>query len=163
MHYQIIKFAFAFFAFLLTLPISAKPNYHYSPKDPHFTAVIPANIIWQHEKSLPDGVFNTILEGQPKLKGPFTIREKIPPNFSLRPHWHNGAEHVTVISGVFYTGKGDTFDKKNGVRLPKGSYSVNPPKYHHFGWTEKEGAVLQINGEGPWTRTYVNQSDDPRG
>lgn len=64
--------------------------------------------------ALPPGAFNTVLEGQPKEAGPFTIREKIPPHFKLLPHWHDGAEHLTVISGVFYTGAGDQFDKKKG-------------------------------------------------
>ncbi len=32
---------------------------------------------------------------------------------------------------------------------------VNPPGLAHIGWTGKEGAVVQINGFGPWNRIFI--------
>ena len=134
---------------------------HYDPLKPEYTVLLPEQIQWLPIANLPKGAYYAVLEGNPKLPGPFTIREKIPPHFKLLPHWHTTAEHLTVLSGVFYTNGGDTFTEKGGHRLPTGSYSVNPPKFHHFGWTKDEGAIIQINGVGPWTRTYINPSDAP--
>ncbi len=141
---------------LTTANAAQKVVTFYNPLKPEYTVVLPQQIQWKPIPNLPKGAYVAILEGNPSNLGPFTIREKIPPHFKLLSHYHTTAEHVTVLSGVFYTNGGDHFTKIGGHRLTAGSYSVNPPKFHHFGWTEDQGAVIQINGVGPWTRTYLN-------
>src|SRR5271168_3778115 len=52
-----------------------------------------------------------VLEGDPTANsGDFTIRLKMPSGYKIAPHWHPKRENVTVISGSFKVGMGDTFD-----------------------------------------------------
>ena len=122
----------------------------------------PKDIQWQEgPTSLPKGAKIAVLEGNPAAEGPFTIRLKFPANYRIPPHWHPVIEHITVLSGTFYVGMGDQFDKKNAVKLPAGSFAYMMPEMHHFAYT-KDPVVLQLHGMGPWGITYVNPKDDPR-
>ena len=43
-----------------------------------------------------------------------------------------------------------------------GTVLLMSPGMPHFVWT-KEETMFQLNVEGPWSVTYVNPADDPRG
>jgi quercetin dioxygenase-like cupin family protein len=92
---------------------------------------------------------------------PFTVRLKFPANYKVPAHWHNGIEHVTVLSGALNFGIGDKFDPTKTKLLSLGSVAIMPPKTNHFVWT-KEETIAQVHGVGPWEVTYVNPADDPR-
>jgi hypothetical protein len=68
---------------------------------------------------------------------------------------------VTVLSGTFYLGMGDTFDMTKGQALPAGTYGTWPPGMTHFVWVKGE-TVVQFHGDGPWAIHYVNPAADPR-
>ena len=67
---------------------------------------------------------------------------------------------MTVLSGVFAVGMGDTFDQANMKELPTGSYGVVPAEMRHFAMA-KSAAVIQVQGMGPSVIRYVNPADDP--
>src|SRR5688572_18095605 len=60
--------------------------------------------------SLPSGAQFAVLEGDPTKEGPFTMRVKVPNGYRIPPHTHPKTERLTVISGTFRLGMGDTFD-----------------------------------------------------
>lgn len=127
------------------------------------TMVKPADLKWEAgPPSLPPGAKQALIEGNPKEAGPFTLRLDLPPNYKVSPHWHPVIEHVTVISGVFHMGHGEVFDTAKGMALPAGSMAIMAIGTRHFAWTEKQGAIIQLHGMGPWGITYVNPADDPR-
>ena len=64
------------------------------------------------------------MEGDPAKAGPFTMRLKLPANYTVPPHWHPGVEHVTVLSGSFYMGLGDVFDESKARKLPVGGFAL---------------------------------------
>ena len=111
--------------------------------------------------SLTKGAKVALLEGNPTLEGPFTMRLQLPDGFSIQPHWHPAVEHVTVISGTFNLGMGEKFDKSGGRALAGGSFAFMPPGMRHFAWAKGE-TVVQVHGMGPWKINYVNPADDPR-
>ncbi len=111
--------------------------------------------------SLAAGSKTAVIEGDPKSPGLFTMRLKLPADYKIPPHWHPADEHVTVISGTFNMGMGDTFDASKGKALTTGAFAVMPAKSSHFAFT-KEETVIQLHGMGPWGITYVNPADDPR-
>lgn len=111
--------------------------------------------------SLPAGAKFALVEGDPKNEGLFTMRLRLPANYKIAPHWHPAVEHVTVISGTFNMGSGETFDTAKAKALPAGSFAAMPIKLVHFAFT-KEDTVIQLHGVGPWGITYVNPADDPR-
>lgn len=110
---------------------------------------------------LPKGTKISLLEGDPRHEGPYTLRLKLPAGYIIPPHFHEGIEHVTIISGSLNIGMGDKFDKKNTTKLTQGSFGFIEPKHHHFAMTEN-GAVIQLHGIGPFSITYLNPNDDPR-
>jgi hypothetical protein len=103
-----------------------------------------------------------VLEGDPAKEGMFTMRLKMPDGFVVAPHYHSQIEHVTVISGTLHFGMGEKFDRAKTRPMSAGSFGFWPIGMKHFAYTEGE-AVLQLHGKGPWTITYVNPADDPRG
>ncbi|HYY96142.1 MAG TPA: cupin domain-containing protein [Pyrinomonadaceae bacterium] len=122
----------------------------------------PADIKWADgPASLPAGAKVALLEGNPALEGPFTMRVQLPDGFTIPPHWHPAVEHVTVISGTFNLGMGEKLDKSAGRALPAGSFAFMLPGMRHFAWATGE-TVIQLHGQGPWKINYVNSADDPR-
>jgi ChrR Cupin-like domain len=75
-------------------------------------------------------------------------------------HWHPVDENVTVISGTFMAGMGDSYDESKMMTLPVGTYVFMPRHMHHFAGT-KDGALVQVHGVGPFKINYVNPADDP--
>jgi hypothetical protein len=120
-----------------------------------------ANVQWgPAPPMLNKGAQIAVLSGNPGQAGPFVIRLKLPAGFKIAPHWHPTDEHVTVISGTFSLGQGDTFDPKATKALSPGGYALLPAEMRHFAWTEN-GATVQVHGTGPFVVNYVNPADDP--
>lgn len=121
-----------------------------------------ADLKWKDgPPSLPKGAKFVVLEGDPGKEGPFVFRVKVPDGYQVPPHTHMKPERITVISGTFNIGMGDTFDKSKGRIMPAGTYGQWPAGMKHFVWTKGE-TILQFHGFGPWTIKYVNPADDPR-
>jgi quercetin dioxygenase-like cupin family protein len=65
------------------------------------------------------------------------------------PHTHPDARVVTVISGRFYAGVGESLDEESLRVLGPGDSIVIPAETVHYGWA-KEGEVLMLEtGVGP--------------
>jgi anti-sigma factor ChrR (cupin superfamily) len=122
----------------------------------------PVGLAWRDgPPSLPRGAKIAVLEGDPAKPGPFVFRVMVPDGYRIPPHTHPKPERVTVVSGNFHLGMGDTFDQTKGQELTAGTYGTWPPGMKHFIWVKGE-TVVQFHGEGPWVIEYVNPADDPR-
>ena len=109
---------------------------------------------------LPKGVEAAVLYGDPGKAGPFAIRLKAPAGGVIPRHWHPTDEQVTVISGDFSLSMGEA-GKTHEATFAPGDYINLPAKMQHQAST-KGGAVVQVNGMGPFAINYVNPKDDPR-
>lgn len=127
----------------------------------HHTMVDPDKLSWAAVPSLPKGAQLAVIEGPMNEAVPFTVRLKFPANYRIPPHWHPAVERVTVLSGTFNMGTGDSFDSSKTQALNPGGIAIMPAKTSHFAWTAAE-TVVQLHGTGPWGITYVNPADDPR-
>lgn len=112
--------------------------------------------------SLPKGAQVAILEGNPAGAGAFTMRIKVPANFTVPPHWHPADEHATIISGTFYMGMGEKFDESKLRVLGPGSFAMMKMGTRHFARSGSTECIVQVHGIGPWGINYVNPLDDPR-
>jgi len=102
-----------------------------------------------------------LLEGDPMASsGDFTIRLKMPSGYKINPHWHPKRENVTVISGTFKAGMGDTFDQSKMMTFPAGSFIYLDPDMHHYAMAEGE-VIVQVHGMSPLQFNYINPQDDP--
>lgn len=107
---------------------------------------------WTDLKTL-SGAKMAVLVGNPEKKGYFVVRVKFPADFTVAPHHHVIDEYETIVSGTYYLGTGNKFDKDNGTPLAAGSFIKVPAKINHYGWT-KEETVIQVSGIGPWGAVY---------
>jgi hypothetical protein len=120
-----------------------------------------ANVQWgPAPPMLNKGAQLGVLAGDPGKPGPFVIHLKMPAGYRIAPHWHPTDENVTVLSGTFSLGQGDTFDPKATKPLSAGGYALLPAEMRHFAWTEN-GATVQVHGMGPFVLNYVHPADDP--
>jgi quercetin dioxygenase-like cupin family protein len=129
---------------------------------PAHVMVMPDDLDWQPVPSLPEGARVAVLEGNPAEEGPFTMRLSLPPGYTIPAHTHPVAERVTVLSGTFHIGLGETFDREAAHALPEGALAVMDSGIAMYGFTGEEPTVIQLTGEGPWGITYLDPDDDPR-
>jgi hypothetical protein len=125
------------------------------------TMLSPGDLKWVDVPSLPPGAKLAVIEGPLNEAVPFTFRLQLPANYQIPAHWHTAVERVTVISGSLNMGVGDKLERSKTKPLGPGSMAIMQPKTNHFVWT-KEETIVQLNGTGPWTITYVNPAEDPR-
>jgi hypothetical protein len=111
--------------------------------------------------ALPPGAEISVLEGNPAMAGPVTLRLRFPANYNIPAHWHSMTERVTVLSGALHVGMGDKLDRQASQALEVGGFVSLPAQMHHFAWTASP-TVVQINLEGPFDIFYVNAADDPQ-
>lgn len=111
--------------------------------------------------SLPPGAEAAVLYGDPSAEGLFVMRLKLPAGYHIPPHSHPKPELVTVISGSFKLGSGETADPDAVEVLEEGALFAMPPGMAHYVFTD-EDVVVQLSSVGPWSITYVNAADDPR-
>jgi quercetin dioxygenase-like cupin family protein len=130
---------------------------------PHHLVVAHDKLQWgPMPPQFPAGAQLAVLEGDPGGDGFFVVRARFPAGYRIPPHWHPGAERVTVISGRMHIAAGDAFDEKAGDVLEAGGYVSLPALMHHFAWAEQESEI-QIHGVGPLAIIYVDPKDDPSG
>ena len=130
---------------------------------PSHVALSPDEIEWKAAPPvLPAGAQIAVLEGDPGKEGPFTLRLKLPENYRIQPHTHPVIEHVTVITGEFGIGLGETFNEDTIEWSEEGGFYMMATGVAHFAATREE-TVIQLHSNGPWALNYVNPADDPRG
>jgi quercetin dioxygenase-like cupin family protein len=109
---------------------------------------------------MPSGTRIAVLEGNPRRKGLFTMRVKVPAGARMDPHWHAQNERVTVLSGSARVGFGEAFDETSMKTYTAGSFYVNPARRRHF-LAFPEETVLQLTCLGPWEIHYVDVGPAP--
>ena len=125
-------------------------------------ALTPADMKWTSQGALATpGLEQLNLIGDPAKPGPYTLRLKFPKGFKIAPHTHPDSREVTVLSGVFATGYGETFDGAKLKILPAGSFYTEPANVPHYIEIE-EDTVLQVSGTGPSGRNFVKPADNPK-
>lgn len=134
-----------------------------SAMDTHaHTILTPEEVKWgPGPASLPKGAEAAMVFGDASKEGLFALRLKLPKGYVIAPHTHPKPEVVTVLSGTFRLGMGETADREKTKPLPAGGFFAMAPGMPHFVFIDEE-TVVQLNSVGPWGVTYVNPKDDPR-
>lgn len=102
-----------------------------------------------------------VIHGDPSKKGLYTILLKVAPHTKIPAHLHPDDRVGTVVSGTWFFGYGDKFDKAKLKKLPVGSVYSEVEDQNHFAMTKDEPVIAEITGYGPSGVTYVNAEDDP--
>ncbi len=109
----------------------------------------------------PPGAKMAVLQGDPSQTALFTVRLEMPDGYRIPPHFHPTDEYVTVISGTFLLGMGDTLDAAHVTALPVGGFVPVGANMHHYA-IARGRVVVQVHAMGPFVLTYVRPQDDPR-
>lgn len=120
--------------------------------------VMPDATKWMTAKSGPmAGVEMAVLTGNPAKAGPYSIRIRVKDGAKIPPHYHKEVENVTVISGTFLVGIGDTMAAPDKMKaLPPGAYVSLPPNLHHYAMAKGE-TVIQLDAIGPQTMVMIKK------
>ena len=108
----------------------------------------------------PAGARFAVMSGDPGKADLYTVRLEMPDGYRIAPHFHPTDESVTVISGTFLVGMGDSIDVAKALVLPTGGFVTPGANMHH--WAVARGrTIVQVHAMGPFVLTYVNAKDDP--
>jgi quercetin dioxygenase-like cupin family protein len=126
------------------------------------TSLSPEDIKWGPAPAvLPPGAEAALLLGDPSKPGLFVLRLKFPKGYRVAPHTHPVDEVVTVLSGTFTLGMGESADRSRAQPFRAGSFHALPPGTAHYVYID-EDTIIQISTNGPWGLNYINPKDDPR-
>jgi quercetin dioxygenase-like cupin family protein len=134
----------------------------HQPDQAVFRSVLPEDINWEPFAAFPPSARLAVVVGYPAEPGPYVVRVKVPFGVKLMPHRHQEDRVYTVMSGVFYIGRGDQVDSDKLEAYPPGSVIVLPGGTSHFHWARSGEYVTQVTAMGPISLDYVNPEDDPR-
>ena len=109
----------------------------------------------------PAGARMEVLQGDPGQNALFTVRLEFPAGYRIPAHFHPTDEHITVISGTFLVGMGDTLDAAKTKALAAGGFVTAGANMNHYA-IARGRTVVQVHAMGPFVLTYVNPKDDPR-
>ncbi len=139
-------------ALLLTLSAGALPAQQHSAPD----------LTWGPAPAIfPPGAQMAVMQGDPGGTSLFTVRLRMPNGYKIPPHTHPTDEHVTVISGNFDVGMGNTMEKKGMIALKAGGFITAPAHAAHYAMARGQ-TVVQVHAMGPFAMTYVNPADTPK-
>lgn len=116
--------------------------------------LLPADIRWEQRRVSPD-VFYAGIYGEPAQPGPYAFRVRAQAGHSLPPHTHPDERTVTVLSGTYWSGVGETFDEAKLEVFPAGSFYVIPAGVPHFSAVLEGEVEFQEAGVGPSSHDLV--------
>ena len=104
------------------------------------------------------GINQAVLYVDPTKPGLYIVMNKFKPGNFSKPHFHPNDRFITVISGTWWVGTGNKWDKNATVPVKTGGFVTHFGKQVHFDGAKDEEAVLMIVGEGPATLTLVEEA-----
>jgi mannose-6-phosphate isomerase-like protein (cupin superfamily) len=110
---------------------------------------------------LPTGARAAVLEGDPGKPGPFRIQLDMPDGYEIQPHHHPMSEHISVVKGNLWIGRGKEWDDKKLSPLTVGDSADMAAKESHYVRATLR-TVIEVRSTGPFEITYVNPAADPR-
>lgn len=148
--------------------VEAGRGRRHPPGQEAFRAIPPDDVDWKPFPAFPPEVRLAVLVGRPAEEGPYTIRVHVPHGVKLLPHRHPEDRIYTVISGVFFIGRGDRFDVDRLEAYPPGAVIVLPGGTAHFHWARSGDYVTQVtarwvpSGSNISTRGTIRVAPAPR-
>ena len=110
----------------------------------------------EYQTAAGSGLRQAVLAGNPAEPGLYVIRIEFPAGVTSPPHFHDQDRYITVISGVWSFGMGNSGSCEDTVPLPQGAFAVHPKGAVHFdGACGDEPVSVEIRGIGPVKTTGV--------
>lgn len=118
-------------------------------------SILPGDIQWNQRRTSPD-VFIAAIYGETANAEPYAFRVRAQAGHALAPHTHPDERTVTVLSGTYWTGVGETFDESRLQAYPAGSFYVIPAGVPHFSAVLEGEVEFQESGFGPSSHDRID-------
>lgn len=135
----------------------ANPTWVSAQDDIDATVLTPESMVFQPYGG-EAGARMAVLYGDPRAEGHFVIRLEFPPNWAGRPHEHGGAELLLALSGACYVAHGEDLTREAATPLPPGSFAAVEGGTAMRGFSGDEGCVVTVQGQGPFTTTFLDET-----
>lgn len=127
--------------------------------DPGFIALQADDIELTPLPDRPD-IAVALLVGNPNETGTYVMRIRFGPDVTSSPHYHDQDRLVTVISGVWAFGTGESGACEETMPLMAGAFAMHPKgAVHYDGSCNGEEVVVQIIGTGPVETTWLGANE----
>src|SRR5258707_1566157 len=90
----------------------------HQPGEDAFRSILPEDIDWKPFAAFPPTVRLAVLVGDPRQRGPYVVRVKVPSGGKLMPHKHPEDRIYTVMSRVVSICLGPTLRSDNLTAYP---------------------------------------------
>lgn len=121
------------------------------------TIKLPSDIKWRDPLGV-SGVNQAILHDDPTKPGLYVVMNKFKPGNISKPHFHPNDRFITVVSGTWWVGTGNKWDKNATVPVKACGFVTHFAKQVHYDGAKDEEVVLIIVGEGPATLSLVEEA-----
>jgi quercetin dioxygenase-like cupin family protein len=101
------------------------------------------------------GIRTTVLSGDPKKPGPYTIALSVPAHTKIAAHAHRDDRASVVVAGEWFFGYGPVADDAKVKALPPGGFYTEPAGQPHYAQTRDQPAVVYVSGVGPTDTVYT--------
>lgn len=127
--------------------------------DPGFVHLQADEVEFRPVPEVP-GLQFAVLAGDPGDSGPYVIRAKFGPGLRTPPHYHDQDRFVSVVSGVWAFGTGDSGDCGETIPLRAGAFAMHPKgAVHYDGSCNDAEVVVQITGIGPVDTYWLDSGE----
>src|SRR5262249_46212101 len=120
--------------------------------------IVPAGELKWRDPLGNAGVNQAVLQGDPTKPGLYIVMNKFKPGNFSKPHYHPNDRFITVVSGTWWVGTGNKWDKEATVPVKAGGFVRHTGKQVHYDGAKDEEVVLIIVGEGPATNIPVEEA-----
>jgi quercetin dioxygenase-like cupin family protein len=86
----------------------------------------------------------------------------LPDGYRVPRHYHPMVQRLEVRQGTLLVGTGEHFDPRNMDTLRAGDTAFAATGVHHH-WLALGPTVVALTFDGPYTITYVNAYEAPKG
>jgi quercetin dioxygenase-like cupin family protein len=117
---------------------------------------------WTPATLFPPGALLAVLSGDPARPGQSTAELSLPDGYQVPRHSHPMGERLEIRQGTLLVGTGERFDVSKTDTLRTGDTAFTPADVHHH-WVARGPTVVALTFDGPYTMTYVNAYEAPKG
>jgi quercetin dioxygenase-like cupin family protein len=117
---------------------------------------------WTPATLFPPGALLAVVSGDPAQPGQSTAELSLPDGYRVPRHFHPMGERLEVKQGTLLVGTGERFDVRKADTLRTGDSAFTATGVHHY-WVALGPTVVALTFDGPYTITYVNAYEAPRG
>ena len=124
--------------------------------------VSPQAAQWTPATLFPPGALLAVVSGDPAQPGQSSAELSLPDGYRVPRHYHPMGERLEVRQGTLLVGMGERFDARKADTLRTGDTAFTAMGVHHY-WVALGPTVVALTFDGPYTITYVNAYEAPKG